>query len=99
MAISVHMTVVKKYGGVVAVLVATGRKGMTLILSFLLFPKAFSWLYPIGALLVLGGLLAASLHKLSRKSHSTSRVSERAPLKVHPSDIEGGESGQDDSTR
>jgi len=66
-AISVHMTVVKKYGGVAAVLVATGRKGMTLILSFLLFPKAFSWLYVAGGVLVLGGLLFNSLWKMRTK--------------------------------
>mmetsp|Transcript_38840 Transcript_38840/g.93894 ORF Transcript_38840/g.93894 Transcript_38840/m.93894 type:complete len:244 (-) Transcript_38840:64-795(-) len=66
-AISVHMTVVKKYGGVAAVLVATGRKGMTLILSFLLFPKAFSWLYVAGGTLVLGGLLLNSLWKMEKK--------------------------------
>lgn len=66
-AISFHMTVVKRYGGVAAVLVATGRKAMTLILSFLIFPKRFTWLYPAGALLVLGSLLVASLAKIRSK--------------------------------
>ena len=66
-AISLHMTVVKKYGGVAAVLVATGRKGMTIILSFLLFPKAFSWLYVVGGVLVLGGLLLNSLWNMKMK--------------------------------
>lgn len=65
-AISFHMNVVKRYGGVVAVLVATGRKAMTLILSFLLFPKGFSWFYPIGSVLVLGGLLISSLAKIRK---------------------------------
>eukprot|EP00522_Entomoneis_paludosa_P000247 CAMPEP_0172473584 /NCGR_PEP_ID=MMETSP1065-20121228/68929_1 /TAXON_ID=265537 /ORGANISM="Amphiprora paludosa, Strain CCMP125" /LENGTH=367 /DNA_ID=CAMNT_0013231759 /DNA_START=105 /DNA_END=1208 /DNA_ORIENTATION=+ len=83
LAISVHMNVVKRFGGVAAVLVATGRKGMTLTLSFLLFPKAFSWYYPIGALLVLGGLLVASLHKMRNRG-----VKERPRIKVHASDIE-----------
>jgi len=77
------MNVVKRFGGVAAVLVATGRKGMTLTLSFLLFPKAFSWYYPIGALLVLGGLLVASLHKMRNRG-----VKERPRIKVHASDIE-----------
>lgn len=67
-AISFHMNVVKRYGGVAAVLVATGRKAMTLILSFLLFPKGFSWFYPAGAALVLGGLLVSSLSKM--RSHN-----------------------------
>lgn len=66
-AISFHMTVVRRFGGVTAVLVSTGRKGMTLILSFILFPKKFSWLYLLGALMVLGGLLLSSLHKIRNK--------------------------------
>lgn len=74
-AISVHMTVVKKYGGVAAVLVATGRKGMTLILSFVLFPKAFSWLYVAGGVLVLGGLLLQSLWKIENKKKGKSKPS------------------------
>mmetsp|Transcript_30422 Transcript_30422/g.34680 ORF Transcript_30422/g.34680 Transcript_30422/m.34680 type:complete len:351 (-) Transcript_30422:157-1209(-) len=69
-AISCHMTVVKKFGGVAAVVLATARKGMTLILSFILFPKAFSWYYIFGAILVLGGLLIASLFKIHiKKDH------------------------------
>mmetsp|Transcript_16697 Transcript_16697/g.23666 ORF Transcript_16697/g.23666 Transcript_16697/m.23666 type:complete len:386 (+) Transcript_16697:159-1316(+) len=62
-AITFYMKIVKKFGGVVAVLLATVRKAMTLSLSFLLFPKDFSWYYVFGAVLVLGGLLAASLIK------------------------------------
>jgi adenosine 3'-phospho 5'-phosphosulfate transporter B3 len=67
-AISVHMNIVKRFGGVAAVLVATGRKGMTLVLSFVFFPKAFSWFYVAGAVLVLGGLLLSSLHKIYSKN-------------------------------
>jgi adenosine 3'-phospho 5'-phosphosulfate transporter B3 len=65
-AVSMHMSVVKRFGGVAAVVLATARKGMTLILSFLLFPKAFSWFYVCGAFLVLGGLLASSLSKKNK---------------------------------
>eukprot|EP00553_Chaetoceros_curvisetus_P000879 CAMPEP_0204628148 /NCGR_PEP_ID=MMETSP0717-20131115/15144_1 /ASSEMBLY_ACC=CAM_ASM_000666 /TAXON_ID=230516 /ORGANISM="Chaetoceros curvisetus" /LENGTH=200 /DNA_ID=CAMNT_0051644639 /DNA_START=205 /DNA_END=804 /DNA_ORIENTATION=- len=68
-AISSFMTIVKKYGGVTAVLLGTARKGMTLILSFVLFPKEFSWLYALGATLVLGGLLVASLVKQFSKGN------------------------------
>jgi adenosine 3'-phospho 5'-phosphosulfate transporter B3 len=71
-AISLHMSVVKRFGGVSAVLVATGRKGMTLVLSFALFPKAFSWFYVAGALLVLGSLLMSSLMKMHVKNKSSS---------------------------
>lgn len=66
-AVSMHMSVVKRFGGVAAVVLATARKAMTLILSFLLFPKAFSWFYVWGALLVLGGLLVSSLFKIYGK--------------------------------
>eukprot|EP00980_Cylindrotheca_fusiformis_P000361 scaffold91_cov127-Cylindrotheca_fusiformis.AAC.21 len=95
-AISTHMTVVKKFGGVAAVLVATGRKGMTLVLSFILFPKAFSWLYVAGACLVLGGLLLSSLWKMQSKKHmvkrKTSQAEMSAPTKEGHWDLE-------DSTR
>jgi adenosine 3'-phospho 5'-phosphosulfate transporter B3 len=70
-AISIHMNVVRRFGGVAAVLLATGRKGMTLVLSFVLFPKAFSWYYVMGAILVLGGLLFSSLVKIREKSKRT----------------------------
>jgi len=66
-AISAFMSIVKRFGAVVGVLLSTARKGMTLILSFLLFPKAFSWCYVLGASLVLGGLLASSLIKQKKK--------------------------------
>jgi adenosine 3'-phospho 5'-phosphosulfate transporter B3 len=71
LAITAHMTIVKKYGGVAAIVVATARKGLTLVLSFLLFPKAFSWYYPAGAVLVLGGLGTASLYKQKLKGQAT----------------------------
>lgn len=67
LAVSFHMSVVKRFGGVAAVVLATARKGMTLVLSFLLFPKAFSWFYILGASLVLGGLLTSSLFKINSK--------------------------------
>lgn len=69
-AISFHMNVVRRFGGVSAVLLATGRKGMTLILSFLLFPKKFSWFYVLGAIMVLGGLMSASLYKIKNKNRN-----------------------------
>mmetsp|Transcript_7378 Transcript_7378/g.18518 ORF Transcript_7378/g.18518 Transcript_7378/m.18518 type:complete len:392 (+) Transcript_7378:179-1354(+) len=71
-AISCHMNIVRRFGGVSAVLLATARKGMTLVLSFLLFPKEFSWLYVLGALMVLGGLLASSLYKIRNKQKNPS---------------------------
>lgn len=66
-AVSAHTAVVKKFGGVAAVFVGTARKGMTLILSFALFPKESNWKYVVGACLVLGGLTVASLEKQRNK--------------------------------
>ena len=43
---------------------------MTLVISFLLFPKGFSWFYVVGAILVLGGLLLSSLFKIKQKKDS-----------------------------
>lgn len=76
-AISVHMNVVRRFGGVTAVLLATGRKGMTLVLSFVLFPKAFSWFYVTGALLVLGGLLLSSLVKIRQKQKRNVKINRK----------------------
>jgi len=47
-AITCHMTLVKEFGGINAVLVGNARKAMTIVLSFLIFPKEFSWLYVFG---------------------------------------------------
>lgn len=66
-AISMFMRVVKGYGGVVAVLLGTLRKGLTLVLSFVIFPKAFSWMFVFGSILVLGGLATSSLLKQHTK--------------------------------
>ena len=66
-AITTFMLIVKKYGGVTAVLLGTARKAMTLILSFAFFPKAFSIYYVIGTVMVLGGLLAGSMKKIEKK--------------------------------
>lgn len=75
-AISLFMTIVKKYGGVTAVLLGTARKAMSLILSFLFFPKAFSWYYVLGAGLVLGGLTIESLTKHYDKQSKYQPVSQ-----------------------
>lgn len=72
-AVSAHTAVVKKFGGVAAVFVGTARKGMTLILSFLIFPKESNWKYAVGAILVLGGLTVASLEKQRNKHKQFAR--------------------------
>jgi adenosine 3'-phospho 5'-phosphosulfate transporter B3 len=87
------MMIVKNYGGVTAVLLSTARKGMTLILSFLLFPKNFSWFYVLGASLVLGGLLVISVGKTMQANKDVNKAvpSEVKPLmKVSDDDVEAG---------
>jgi hypothetical protein len=58
------MNLVKRFGGVTAVVLTTARKAMTLVLSFVLFPKGFSWLYVHGSVLVLGAVMMASICKM-----------------------------------
>ena len=62
-AISLHMTMVKQFGSVAAVLVGNARKSMTIVLSFLFFPKPFSSLYIFGGALVFGGLTVSAYIK------------------------------------
>ncbi|KAL3777837.1 hypothetical protein ACHAW5_003031 [Stephanodiscus triporus] len=62
-SISCYMTLVKRFGGVTAVVLTTARKAMTLVLSFVLFPKGFSWMYVHGSLLVLSAVMMASICK------------------------------------
>jgi hypothetical protein len=44
---------------------------VTLVLSFALFPKESNWRYPLGALLVLGGLTVASLDQQRNKRNKS----------------------------
>lgn len=55
-AIQFHIRIVQRYGSVVAVLVSNLRKIGTIALSFLVFPKPFSWFYVWGTILVFGGV-------------------------------------------
>jgi adenosine 3'-phospho 5'-phosphosulfate transporter B3 len=95
-AVSIHMTVVRRFGGVTAVLVATGRKGMTLVISFLIFPKGFSWFYVVGAFLVLGGLLLSSLFKIHQKEKSLMMQPLLDANELHLKEIDSGTSQRAD---
>ncbi len=83
------MNVVRRFGGVAAVLLGTGRKAMTLVLSFVFFPKAFSWFYVWGGVLVLGGLLFSSLHKIQQKNTTKKNSSSKLLLQHNSSDLGG----------
>lgn len=69
-AISFHMTLVKEYGSIVAVLVGNTRKVLTILLSFILFPKPFSFMYVIGIVLVFGSLIMHTILKENRKKEN-----------------------------
>lgn len=62
-AITFHMALVKEFGGIVTVLVGNARKAMTIVLSFLLFPKPMSPLYIVGGVLVFGSLIGNAYMK------------------------------------
>lgn len=62
-AVSFHMSIVQKFGGVVGVLVGNARKLLTILISFFVFPKPITPLYIIGVVLSLGGLTAAMIFR------------------------------------
>jgi adenosine 3'-phospho 5'-phosphosulfate transporter B3 len=62
-AITFHMALVKEFGGIVTVLVGNTRKAVTIVLSFVLFPKPLSILYFFGGILVFGSLVANAFMK------------------------------------
>ena len=62
-AITFHMALVKEFGGIITVLVGNTRKAMTIVLSFVLFPKPLSVLYLGGGILVFGSLVANAFMK------------------------------------
>lgn len=62
-AIMYHMTLIKEFGAITGVLVGNTRKALTIVISFMLFPKPYSILYVIGGLLVFGSLIAQGVIK------------------------------------
>ncbi|XP_075869835.1 adenosine 3'-phospho 5'-phosphosulfate transporter 2 isoform X1 [Nelusetta ayraudi] len=54
--ISFVLALIKLFGALVAVTVTTGRKAMTIVLSFMFFSKPFTFQYIWGGLLVLFGI-------------------------------------------
>ena len=62
-AITFHMALVKEFGGIVTVLVGNTRKAITIVLSFILFPKPLSIYYLFGGILVFGSLIGNAFMK------------------------------------
>ena len=71
-AITFHMALVKEYGGITTVLVGNTRKALTIVASFILFPKPGSWLYVAGGVLVFGSLIGNAY--LKEKQNNANRV-------------------------
>jgi adenosine 3'-phospho 5'-phosphosulfate transporter B3 len=74
-AITFHMTLVREFGGISAVLVGNFRKALTIYLSFLLFPKPQSVWYMVGAVLVFGGLFGQEYYRELLKHQNSARNS------------------------
>mmetsp|Transcript_26370 Transcript_26370/g.56056 ORF Transcript_26370/g.56056 Transcript_26370/m.56056 type:complete len:462 (+) Transcript_26370:141-1526(+) len=95
-SISCYMTLVKRFGGVTAVVLTTARKAMTLVLSFLLFPKGFSWMYVFGSLLVLGAVMVAGVcKKLAGKGSTSSKQVSTEEYSLEYRNNNGASGGED----
>ena len=95
-AITCHMTLVQRFGGVAAVLVGNFRKALTIYLSFLLFPKPRSIWYVVGGVCVFGGLLGQEYTRERRKQQArkwakTSDLDLPAALRDAPEGHQEGE--------
>lgn len=77
-AITFHMALVKEFGGIVTVLVGNSRKAMTIVLSFLLFPKPMSVLYIGGGVLVFGSLVGNAFMKERQHAHGGAKGGKRS---------------------
>jgi len=75
-AITFHMALVKEFGGIVTVLVGNTRKAITIVLSFILFPKPVSILYALGGIMVFGSLIGNAFMKERVMSNSGSNKRE-----------------------
>lgn len=73
MAVTCHMILVEELGPVAAVIVGNARKALTIILSFVLFPKPFSVLYMTGVVLVFGSVILNVVLKEKRKNSQKHR--------------------------
>lgn len=61
------LQIVKRYGALPAVTVTTLRKGVTMVLSFLFFPKPFVWGYAVGGVILGLGLGLNTINKRRRE--------------------------------
>ena len=91
-AITFHMTLVQEFGGIATVMVGNTRKALTIVLSFVLFPKPLSWLYFLGGVFVFGGLTSYAYWKdnysIGSKKATYKKVASVEPLSDEENAIE-----------
>ena len=66
-AVLCYTRLILQAGSVIAVAVATLRKVATIILSYVVYPKALSTIHAVSALLVVGGILMSSYARQGNK--------------------------------
>lgn len=77
LAVTCHMTLVLELGSVAAVIVGNARKALTIALSFILFPKPFSFFYVLGVILVFGSVILNVVWKEQRNSQRQKQQQQR----------------------
>jgi drug/metabolite transporter (DMT)-like permease len=73
MGLQCYLAIIRDHGGVVAVLLANGRKIATIILSFMLFAKPFNSRHFVGLILVFLGVYLGYISKRGGKKDKGSR--------------------------
>jgi adenosine 3'-phospho 5'-phosphosulfate transporter B3 len=73
-SITFHMMLVKEFGGITTVLIGNMRKALTIVFSFIIFPKPVSYLYVIGGVLVFGSLIGNTYMKEKVGSGHSSNI-------------------------
>jgi len=87
-----YLSIIRDYGGVIAVLITNARKVLTISLSFMLFKKAFNERHLIGLILVFVGVYLGYISKKGHKKKfdNGERVSpgrrKQSPIKKSESD-------------
>lgn len=79
-AIFFHMSLVQEFGGITAVLVGNFRKALTIVLSFVMFPKLYHPFYVWGGILVFGSLTVNAFMKESTNSKLPAKEGGRKEL-------------------
>jgi len=74
LAITTHMNSIRVFSAVPTVLLGTARKAMTIVVSFLVFPKPVGVGHAVGTIAVLGGLTISGIGKARKKGSGIGMV-------------------------